>query len=221
MEKWALTLDTNYMFSGIVQGYTNVTNLLKKPYFKNFSIFLEDNLINGLDLGASVSIDGVCMTVVKIEGSNVYFDAMKETLECTTLGALELGDTVNIERSVKYGDEIGGHQVSGHVHGKARIMDIDRTIENNVIISFQVPIEWIKFLFPKGFVALNGASLTLVDVERERNIIKVSFIPETLRQTTFGIKEIGDQVNLEVDQQTQSIVETVERYLSNSNKHKN
>ncbi len=201
------------MFSGIVQGFTEVTQMDSRENFKSFAILIPDDLIQGLERGASVAIDGVCMTVVKIDGNQVYFDAMKETLDLTTLGNLELGDKVNIERSVRYGDEIGGHGVSGHVHGKAEIINIDREFDNNVVFSFQVPKALIKYTFDKGFVALNGASLTIVDVNREKAIIRVSFIPETLRKTTFANKNPGDPVNIEIEQQTQAIVETIERYL--------
>jgi riboflavin synthase len=175
---------------------------------------MDDGLIRGLKIGASVSIDGVCMTVVRVDEHDVYFDAMKETLDKTTLGRLDVGDKVNIERSVRVGDEIGGHYVSGHVHGKAKISNINKAIEDNIIISFLIPSELTKFIFDKGFVSLNGASLTIVDVDRQKNSIRVSFIPETLRKTTFGDKVVGSEINIEIEQQTQSIVETVERYLS-------
>ena len=202
------------MFSGIVQGFTNVTRVVNKSNFKSFSVYMDDGLIRGLKIGASVSIDGVCMTVVRVDEHDVYFDAMKETLDKTTLGRLDVGDKVNIERSVRVGDEIGGHYVSGHVHGKAKISNINKAIEDNIVISFLIPSELTKFIFDKGFVSLNGASLTIVDVDRQKNSIRVSFIPETLRKTTFGDKVVGSEINIEIEQQTQSIVETVERYLS-------
>jgi len=202
------------MFSGIVNGFAVVSSLLQKESFQTFSVVLPDELRVDINIGASVSIDGVCMTVTKIEGKNVYFDAMKETLERTTIGEVKEGTKVNIERSIKYGDEIGGHNVSGHVHGKAKIIKIDNTFENNCVMYFSVQHNIMKYLFSKGFVSLNGASLTLVDVDKRKNVISVYFIPETLRKTTFGIKKEGDHVNIEVDNQTQSIVDTVERYLN-------
>ncbi|MCK5719990.1 MAG: riboflavin synthase subunit alpha [Thiomargarita sp.] len=202
------------MFSGIVNGFASISKLQKKEDFQTFTVALFDELQAGLKIGASVSIDGVCMTVTKIEDENVYFDAMKETLDCTTIGNLTIGSQVNIERSLKFGDEVGGHHVSGHVHGKAKIVKIDRSIEDNCIIFFLAPQNIMKYLFTKGFVSLNGASLTLVDVDKEKNLISVYLIPETLRKTTFGIKEEGDYINIEIDTQTQSIVDTVESYLA-------
>jgi riboflavin synthase len=202
------------MFSGIVNGYASVSSLQKKESFQTFSVALPNSLGAELKSGASVAIDGVCMTVTRIEGDNVFFDAMKETLERTTIGELQEGSKVNIERSIKYGDEIGGHEVSGHVHGKARIIKIDNSLENNCVIYFSVPENIVKYLFPKGFVSLNGASLTLVDVDKRKHLISVYFIPETLRKTTFGIKKEGDYVNIELDNQTRTIVDTVERYLA-------
>ncbi|WP_069471573.1 riboflavin synthase [Candidatus Marithrix sp. Canyon 246] len=204
------------MFTGIIDGFSIVSNINKLENFQSFSVLLNGGLSRDLNIGASVSIDGVCMTVSKIDGEDIYFDAMKETLERTTLGLLEKGSNVNIERSLKYANEIGGHIVSGHVHGKAQITKIDKSNQNNCVMYFRVPERLIKYLFPKGFVSLNGASLTVVDVDTVNKSIKVSFIPETLRNTTFGLKKINEDVNLEIDSQTQSIVDTVERYLNES-----
>ncbi len=200
------------MFSGIVQSHNRIATLTRTQDFMNFSVELQENQLEGLELGASVAIDGVCMTVVKITGNQVFFDAMKQTLDITSLGSLALNDQVNIERSVKYGDEIGGHLVSGHIHAQAEIVDIDRSVENNCVFTFKAPETLAKYFFPKGFIAINGASLTLVAVEKNR--FSVSFIPETLRKTTFSLKKTGDRVNIEIDQQTQAIVNTVENYLN-------
>lgn len=201
------------MFSGIVQGVSEVSSVIIKSNFKTFSIDMGDELAHGLEVGASVAIDGVCMTTVKINENIVYFDAMKETLEKTTIGSLESGDLVNIERALRLGDEIGGHYVSGHVHGKVRIEEIDESFENNLIITFKVPEYLTKYIFDKGFVTLNGVSLTIVNVNYDFNKFKVSFIPETLRNTNFSKKTLLDYINLEIDQHTLSIVETVDNYL--------
>ena len=206
------------MFSGIVQTTTQVTHVLDQPNLKSFSVHLDDEMKNALEIGASVAIDGVCMTVVKIEGDDIYFDAVQETLDKTTIGNLTEGQQVNVERSVKVGDEIGGHHVSGHVHGKATIVHIDEALDNNFTVSLQIPAHLAKYTFEKGFVALNGASLTIVDVDRDKNILRVSLIPETLRQTTFVNKNVNDEVNIEIEQQTQTIVDTVEKTLANQNK---
>jgi riboflavin synthase len=204
------------MFSGIVNGFYVVSNIINEKFFQTFSVSLPDELTKGLNIGASVAINGVCMTVTKIKGADVYFDAMKETLDVTTIGILRKGSNVNVERSIKYGDEIGGHTVSGHVHGTAKVIKVDRTYENNCFVDLLVSSQNIKYLFKKGFVALNGASLTVVDVDKKENIIRVSFIPETLRMTTFGMIQEDEHVNIEIDSQTQSIVDTVNEYLNDN-----
>lgn len=168
------------------------------------------SLALGAVRGASISVSGVCLTATDIEGTRVAFDAMGETLVKTTIGLLAVGDRVNIERSVKIGDEIGGHRVSGHVTGMATITNVE-TPPNNWIVSFQVDPAWMQYLLPKGFVALDGCSLTIVDVGD--NWFTVHLIPETLQVTTFGKKKAGDRVNLELDPETVTIVETVKRYL--------
>lgn len=201
------------MFSGIVSGVVEVSSIARKDFFQTFSLAIPKELRQGLHIGASIAVDGVCMTVILIEGDNVYFDAMNETLERTTIGTLNKQSLVNIERSIKYGEEVGGHHVSGHVHGKARIKKIDTSLEDNYVIVLEVPQNLIKYLFAKGFVALNGASLTVVEADKTTNSISIYFIPETLRKTTFGMKKEEDFVNIEVDLQTQSLVDTVERYL--------
>lgn len=206
------------MFSGIVQTTTRVTHVSDKPGLKSFSVYLSDDMKRDLGIGASVAIDGVCMTVVKIVGNDIYFDAVQETLDKTTIGQLHEGNEVNVERSVKLGDEIGGHHVSGHIHGKATITHMDESLDNNCLLTLKIPENLIKYTFNKGFVALNGASLTIVRVDHQNHSIQVSLIPETLRQTTFNTKQAGDEINIEIEQQTQTIVDTVEKTLAKQNK---
>ncbi len=200
------------MFTGIVQSLGEVVAITQKPGLMNFSVSLPRDMVEGLKLGASVAVNGVCLTVESIESERVTFAIMQETLGLTTLGSLKPGDTVNIERSLKVGDEVGGHLVSGHVHGTAKITDIKQT-ENNLDIIIEPPAELTKYIFPKGFIALNGVSLTVVHVSPLPGglggRISVSLIPETLRATTFSAAKIGDLVNLEVDQQTRTIVDTI------------
>lgn len=198
------------MFSGIVQGMRSVRAIEQKEGLLRFTIDLED-LAQDLRLGASVSLAGVCHTVVAVEASLVTFEAMQETLTKTTIGALAIGDRINIERSARVGDEIGGHRISGHVTGMATIRSIERPT-NNCILTFGCDSSWMEYLLPKGFVALDGCSLTIVDVGADW--FTVHLIPETLRLTTFGQKKVGDRVNLELDPETQAIVATVKRYLT-------
>ena len=198
------------MFTGIVHNQYPISHITDAPGLRSFSVAFPPELLEGLEIGASVSVSGVCLTVTKVEGSDVFFDAMQETLQKTTLGALKEGDKVNIQRSFRAMDEIGGHMVSGHVDTMA---DIAETKQNggDVTAVFRVEPRWMEYILPKGFIALDGCSLTVV--ETGPDWFTIAFIPETLRRTTFGTKKAGDKVNVEIDRQTQAIVETVKRYL--------
>lgn len=201
------------MYTGIIQALCPVVELIDKPGLKSFVVEFHLRLLEGLQLGASVSLDGVCFTVTKIEENRVSFDAMQETLAKSTIGTLKQGDQVNVERSAKMGDEIGGHPMSGHVSTMAEIVAVDEQ-ENNKAMTFKVDSSWMRFIFSKGFIGLDGASLTVVDANGTGGTFRVHFIPETLRLTRFGAKQVGDKVNVEIDPQTQVIVETVERVLA-------
>jgi len=194
------------VFTGIVRAIATVAEIVKKGDLLQYALsFPHENL----ELGASVSVDGVCQTVVKIEGEKVWFDAIDETLLRTTFDRMEVGQKVNIERAAKIGDEIGGHLLSGHIYGTATLTQVDGNI-----YTFKCPIEWMKYLFSKGFIALDGISLTVVDVGED--FFTVHLIPETVQRTTLGQKKVGDHVNLEFDSLTQAAVETVERLHHNA-----
>lgn len=201
------------MFTGIVQGAFPIVAVEVKPGLHSLVIELAEELLDELAIGASVAIDGVCLTVTAIEQQRVYFDAMQQTLSLTTLGALQTGDWVNVERSAKQGVEVGGHIISGHVDGAATVVAIEQP-ENNCFITYRLPADKMKYIFPKGFIGLNGCSLTVANVDKVAHTCQVCFIPETLRVTTHGNKQIGDQLNFEVDRQTQAIVDTVENFLT-------
>lgn len=197
------------MFSGIVQGLVKVVQKITREGGVTFVLDL-GSLAKDVKIGASVAVSGVCLTVVKIDGNLLSFDLMQETLDKTTLGDLKEGDGANVERSVKFGDEIGGHRVSGHVTGVATIVNIE-TPPNNMIVTLQGNAAWMDAIMPKGFIAIDGCSLTVVDVKDDT--FTVHLIPETLRVTTFGAKGVGDRVNIELDPETVTIVETVKRIL--------
>lgn len=204
------------MFTGIVQGIGEVKSIEDRSGLRRIAVSYPERG-EGLILpriGASIAVDGVCLTVTKIEGGNVVFDIMKETLLKTTLGELQVGSQVNIERSARLSDEVGGHYVGGHVSDTVEIIKIDQP-ENNHVITFKIAPEFIKYILPKGFVGINGCSLTIADVDQSNATFTVWLIPETLRVTTFGQKKVGDRVNLEIDSQTQTIVDTIENYLKN------
>ncbi len=203
------------MYTGIVRGAYALLSVEKKPGLYSLLISLPEALLEGLGIGASVALDGVCLTVATINADQVGFDVMGETLSVTTLGQLQKGSLVNVERSAKQGAEIGGHVISGHVDGMAEIVDIEAS-PNNRIVSYRIPDTLRKYIFRKGFIGLNGCSLTIVDVDKSTGLFRVSFIPETLRVTTHGDKQVGDCVNVEIDRQTQVIVDTVEAFLADN-----
>ncbi|MCF7688214.1 MAG: riboflavin synthase subunit alpha [Cephaloticoccus sp.] len=200
------------MYTGIVQGKFEVTKVDRKPGLHTLHVQLGDALMEGLNHGSSVGVDGVCLTVAGIDGPHVRFDVMMETLNLTTLAGVEAGSRVNIERSAKAGAEIGGHPISGHVDTKAKIVSIERP-ENNCVMRFAVAPKWMRYVFSKGFLAVNGCSLTVVNADKAKGEFEVWLIPETLRLTTFGEKQPGDKVNIEVERQTQVIVDTISDLL--------
>ena len=201
------------MFTGIVQALCAVDGVEDVENLRRLAIAVGE-LADGVELGASVAINGTCLTVTAVEGGGViWFDVIRETLRLTNLGDLNVGDLVNVERSFRVGEEIGGHILSGHVSDSVSVAGIDES-DNLRDITFSVPGRWMKYLHHKGFVALDGASLTIAEVDHARDQIRVSLIPETIDRTTLGRLEKGDRVNLEVDAQTQAVVETVERMMA-------
>ncbi|MEG3130125.1 riboflavin synthase subunit alpha [Pantoea cypripedii] len=200
------------MFTGIVQGKAEIVAIEEKELFRTHIVKLPEELLPGLALGASVANNGCCLTVTAVDGDQVSFDLIKETLRITNLGELQVGDLVNIERAAKFSDEIGGHLMSGHIMTTAEICKIIQS-ENNreVWFKLQDPAQ-IKYILHKGFVGIDGISLTVGDVTKSK--FCVHLIPETLERTTLGAKKLGHKVNIEIDPHTQAIVETVERVLA-------
>ena len=198
------------MFTGIVQGKGEI--LFLKPVSGGLKLRIKMNeLGTGLELGASVAVSGVCLTVVNFqEGEWADFDVIQETLDRSNLGMLQVGSHTNIERSLKMGDELGGHQVNGHVDCKAQILQIEQSPGNRKIW-IEIAPHWNRYLVPKGWIAVDGISLTVVDVEPDR--FSVCLIPETLSRTTLGNATQTTLLNLEFDHQTKVIVESVERLL--------
>ena len=200
------------MFTGIVQGTAQIKAITEGANFRTHVVEMPQEMLKGLQIGASVAHNGVCLTVTTIKDNWVSFDLMQETLKITNLGELQVGDFVNIERAMQMGTEIGGHILSGHVYCTA---DIVKRLpsENNLQIWFQLPNkDMMKYVLTKGFIAVDGISLTIGEVREQR--FCVNLIPETIHRTLIGKKEVGEKVNIEIDPQTQAIVDTVERYLA-------
>ena len=196
------------VFTGIVQS----TGIVKKIIKKEGSIILEvesshEFLLN-LQLGASVCVDGVCLTVTSINGNRIKFDLILETLRSTTFDQVEVSDEVNLERSMKLGDEFGGHVLSGHVSEAISVEKITKS-KNNYLLTFKASTEIMRYIFPKGYIAINGVSLTVGNVFRKMNLFDVHLIPETLNRTNLSKKVVGDLINMEIDSQTRNTVDTI------------
>ncbi|MBP2171232.1 riboflavin synthase [Erwinia toletana] len=200
------------MFTGIVQGTAEVLSIEEKTNFRTHIVKLPPEMLPGLELGASVSHNGCCLTVTHVEGDQVSFDLVKETLRVTNLGELQTGDRVNVERAAKFSDEIGGHLMSGHIMTTAEICKIINSENNREIWFKPQDTELMKFILRKGYIGIDGISLTVGEVSKSK--FCVHLIPETLMRTTLGSKKLGQRVNIEIDPQTQAIVETVERVLA-------
>jgi len=186
------------MFTGIIVGTGKVTKIDQKT--KNRSaIQMTVNLgkyAKGLKIGQSVAINGVCLSATKISNNNCVFEMIDETTKKTDLGNVKAGSTVNVERSLKVGDRLEGHFVLGHIDGVATITKIEKK-PKEVKIWFKIPKKLTKYIVKKGSIALDGISLTLVDVKKD--IASVCLIPHTINVTNFKSKKIGDKLNIETD----------------------
>ena len=199
------------MFTGIVQGMGQIVRIQEPSAdFRTHIVDLPLEIADDLQIGASVANNGCCLTITEIDGNRVSFDLMGETLSKTNLGRLKEGDMVNLERAAKFGDENGGHLMSGHIITTTRITRIKEN-DFNRTVWFALPDLLKPYILTKGFVGLDGCSLTIGDVtETEFN---VHLIPETLKRTLFGGRRVGDTVNVEIDPQTQAVVDTVKRFM--------
>lgn len=206
------------MFTGIVQGIASVQALTDQPGLRSFTLRFPPGFAVGLAIGASVAVDGVCLTVTALEGSGsgngdeqARFDVMQQSLGLTTLAGLQRGSHVNVERAARDGAEIGGHPLSGHIDFMGRVAQVRRP-ENNHVLRIEVAAPWMRYVFAKGYIAVNGCSLTVSEAQREAGgagWFEVWLIPETLRATTFAEKAEGAALNIEIERQTQVFVDTV------------
>ena len=208
MSLQATTIEVMAMFTGIVQGVGEIVAKTTVNTVTSMTISLPN--VENLAIGASVSINGVCLTVVSIESNNVQFDIIDETIDRTNLGDVSVGDTVNIERSLKFGDEVGGHILSGHIFDTG-IINSKTKKGDQMSLSILAPPSVQKYLTEKGYIAIDGISLTIGEISN--GCFDLHIIPETMRLTILDSKEVGDIVNIEIDSNTQLIVETIERLL--------
>lgn len=203
------------MFTGIVQAKVKVKEISDQEQFRRLTLEVPVHLLQNLERGASIAVNGTCLTATEFNLLEplgwVSFDVIDETLTKTNLGALTIGSWVNFERSLTFGREIGGHLVSGHVHGTAEVLVVSQS-GTNWRVDIELKPEFKNYVLSKGFISIDGISLTVGEVTTQS--FSLHLIPETLEVTTLGQRKAGDSVNIELDQQTVTIVDTVERVLA-------
>ena len=199
------------MFSGIVKGTGKVSKVTSKKDCVSIEIIPPKNFNTRLKKGASVSVDGVCLTSVDTGKTKLKFDVIDETLERTNLKLVKKNSLVNLERSITASTEIGGHLMSGHIHFTGKVNEIiSKENTKDFIIGF--PKKFKQYILEKGYIGVNGCSLTIGKVKN--NSFNLHLIPETLSITNLKDLVKGDLVNIEIDQNTIAIVETVKNYLT-------
>ena len=179
------------MFTGIVEEIGRVTSIQSR----NLGI-AASKALRGIELGGSISVNGACLTVTSIDARSFSVDIMPETIEKTNLSLLGVGDEVNLEKPLTLGKELGGHLVQGHVDNTGRVTLVTRQ-SGAMLIRFEAPSEAMRYIVKKGFIAVDGVSLTVVDCDAGSFLISV--VDYTQEHTTLGRKQAGDMVNLEVD----------------------
>ena len=199
------------MFTGLVEGKGTVAGLAAQGAGMRLVIDI-GNLVETSQIGDSVAVNGCCLTVVETDEQKLGFDAVPETLRCTNLGKLEVGSHVNIERSLRLGDQLGGHLVTGHIDAVGQLDE--RSDEDEwSFFWFRCPRRLTLQMASKGSVTIDGISLTLVDVEDDR--FSVALIPHTLAVTTMGKLAVGDDVNLETDLLTKYVERQIQGFSAN------
>ena len=183
------------MFTGIVEELGQVQNIESKS--SGMKCIISANLVmDDMNIGNSISVNGVCLTVTQKKEKQFSLDLIPETLDQSNLGELIEGDYVNLERPIRASDRFGGHILQGHVETLGVILDKQQQ-GDNAVISVGLDPEWMRFCIPKGSIAMDGISLTIAKIEE--NIIEIALIPITLESTTLGLKSKSDTLNIETD----------------------
>ena len=199
------------MFSGIVQGKGKVLKIISYKNHISIEISSPKNFNKNLKKGMSVSVNGVCLTSLDDGKKSLKFDVINETLSKTNICKSKKGSIVNLERSITASTEIGGHLMSGHIHFSGKVEKIT-TKNTNKDIQINFPTKYKEYIFEKGYIGVNGCSLTLGKVNK--NSFYVHLIPETLQVTNLNDLKKGSLVNIEIDQNTIAVVETVKNSLA-------
>ena len=200
------------MFSGIVQEIGIIDSLVEGNEHLTITVSCSKDFAKDKKVGDSVSVDGVCLTITKKTNSTLTFDAVKETLDRTIIKNYAKGSYVNIESSLSYGGSVGGHLMSGHIHLKGIVKEV-LIVGDSKDIVIDTSSEWSKYLSEKGYIGINGCSITIGKINDSR--FQIHLIPETLKTTNLDNLVFGDEINLEIDQSTIVIVDTTERVLKN------
>jgi len=183
------------MFTGIVEELAQIKTIEPKTQGIRFTIAAKI-VMDDLKIMDSISVNGVCLTIVKKEKNSFCMDLVEETMNKSNLGELTMGDYVNLERAMKVSDRLGGHIVQGHVETLGVILD-KQMQDNNAVLSVGLDPEWMRYCIPKGSITLDGVSLTIASING--NIVEIALIPHTLENTTLGIKGKSDTLNIETD----------------------
>ena len=183
------------MFTGLVEELGKIKSITKGT--KSARLTIEGQVVlQDVKLGDSIAVNGTCLTVVEYTQRSFTADVMPETVKSTVLAELKPGDAVNLERTLRLGDRLGGHIVSGHVDGVGVIRSKERS-DNAIVVTIEAPPQVMRYIIAKGSIAIDGTSLTIVDYGTD--LFSVSLIPHTASLTTVGLKETGSKVNLEAD----------------------
>ena len=199
------------MFSGIVSGIGSVKSIKHKNDIISIEVKAPKNFSKKLKKGASVSVDGVCLTAINSNSDTIKFDVIEETLSRTTIGNFVKGQKVNLERSMTASSEIGGHLISGHIHCVSKIISINEK-KSSKDMKISIPKGMDKYILEKGYIGINGCSLTVGKVFKTN--FNIHLIPETLKVTNLDLLKEKSLVNIELDQNTVTIVNSVEKILN-------
>jgi len=199
------------MFSGIVSGIGSVKSIKHKNDIISIEVKAPKNFSKKLKKGASVSVDGVCLTAINSDSDTIKFDVIEETLSRTTIGNFVKGQKVNLERSMTASSEIGGHLISGHIHCVSKIISINEK-KSSKDMKISIPKGMDKYILEKGYIGINGCSLTVGKVFKTN--FNIHLIPETLKVTNLDLLKEKSLVNIELDQNTVTIVDSVEKILN-------
>ena len=198
------------MFTGLIQSVGQVVDVQNKSGDLEFTIATKFNNMSDVELGDSIAINGICLTVTKFQEDNIWVDVSTETIDKTNISSWQIGSKLNLEKSLTLKDKLGGHMVSGHVDAMGECVNIT-TSARSTVYQFKIPSHLDKYIVNKGSIGVNGVSLTVNTIEN--NVFSVNLIPHTLEHTNLGLLAVGDSVNIEID----TIARYVEKMLQSIN----